>query len=480
MDGYEATRQIRAQHHLPIIFLSAKAADLDKITGLVSGADDYVTKPFNPMELVARVNAQLRCSTQLNQPAANKSLLEAGGLLIYPEQRTVSLYGETIEITPKEFDRGIHSMAEMMRSFRFKMIQLFGLSMLFSAAITYIIYKVLQHYYYSTKFENPLTKVRYFMRDVGDINSFLLIFIPLSIYFFFLLTKRYAVYFNEISSGIYRLANGDFNNRIHIPSKDEFGDIARDVNLASEKLQQALERGDFAENSKEQLVLNLAHDLRTPLTSVLGYLDFILRDDQLTAEQIKHYTSIAYTKSQRLEKLIDELFEITRMNYGKLTLEKKQLDLSELLIQLNEELYPSFEKNNLTTRLNVTPHLIVWGDGELLARVFENLLTNAIRYGKDGQFIDIHCRIDAEDVAIQVVNYGDCIPPEELPHIFDMFFTGDLARTHREGSTGLGLSIAKNIVAQHQGTISAQSSVICTLFEVRFPQNFVSKGLGSL
>ncbi|MBB3071942.1 DNA-binding response OmpR family regulator [Paenibacillus baekrokdamisoli] len=105
MNGYDATRQIRAQHHLPIIFLSAKATDLDKITGLVNGADDYMTKPFNPMELVARVNAQLRRSTQLNQPAtANKSVLEAGGLIIYPEQRTVSLYGETIEITPKEFD----------------------------------------------------------------------------------------------------------------------------------------------------------------------------------------------------------------------------------------------------------------------------------------------------------------------------------------------------------------------------------------
>ncbi|KQX56591.1 MULTISPECIES: response regulator transcription factor [unclassified Paenibacillus] len=105
LNGYEATRQIRIQHHLPIIFLSAKATDLDKITGLVNGADDYVTKPFNPMELVARVNAQLRRSTQLNQPpAANKSVLEAGGMVIYPEQRTVSLYGETIEITPKEFD----------------------------------------------------------------------------------------------------------------------------------------------------------------------------------------------------------------------------------------------------------------------------------------------------------------------------------------------------------------------------------------
>lgn len=105
VNGYEATRQIRDQYHLPIIFLSAKATDLDKITGLVSGADDYVTKPFNPMELVARVNAQLRRSRQLNQPqAANKSVLEAGGMVIYPEQRTVSLYGETIEITPKEFD----------------------------------------------------------------------------------------------------------------------------------------------------------------------------------------------------------------------------------------------------------------------------------------------------------------------------------------------------------------------------------------
>jgi two-component system response regulator VanR len=105
LDGYEVTRQIREQHHLPIIFLSAKATDLDKITGLIRGADDYVTKPFNPMELVARVNAQLRRSTQFNQSAqANKLALEAGGLVIYPEERTVFLYGKPIELTPKEFD----------------------------------------------------------------------------------------------------------------------------------------------------------------------------------------------------------------------------------------------------------------------------------------------------------------------------------------------------------------------------------------
>ncbi|NBD23187.1 sensor histidine kinase [Paenibacillus glycinis] len=360
-------------------------------------------------------------------------------------------------------------MADIIRSFRFKMILLFGLSMLCAAGITYAIYKALQLYYYTTKVENPLTKVRYFIRDIGDVNFFLIIFIPLSVYFFFVLTKRYAGYFREISSGINQLANGDFNNRVRIPSTDEFGAIARDINLASVKLQDALERGDFAENSKEQLVLNLAHDLRTPLTSVLGYLDYIIRDDGLSAAEMKHYANISFAKSQRLERLIDELFEITRMNYGKLAVDKKTIDLSELLVQLNEELFPVFERGGLTTRLEVPPGVCIQGNGELLARVFENLLTNAVRYGKDGQFVDIRCTANADEATIQVINYGDSIPAEELPYIFDMFYTGDHARTHQEGSTGLGLFIAKNIVEQHQGDISAQSSLIRTMFEVRLP-----------
>ncbi|OAB45308.1 response regulator transcription factor [Paenibacillus glacialis] len=105
LDGYEVTRQIREKYHMPIIFLSAKTSDLDKITGLVMGADDYMTKPFNPMELVARVNAQLRRSMQLNgSTTEGQSVLEVGGLTIDPEQRTVTLYGENIVLTPKEFD----------------------------------------------------------------------------------------------------------------------------------------------------------------------------------------------------------------------------------------------------------------------------------------------------------------------------------------------------------------------------------------
>lgn len=113
---------------------------------------------------------------------------------------------------------------------------------------------------------------------------------------------------------------------------------------------------------------------------------------------------------------------------------------------------------------------MISGDGDLLARVFENLLSNAVRYGKDGEYLDVRVALDGEEVVVRVTNYGDSIPPDELPHVFDMFFTGDRARTHQEGSTGLGLFIAKNIVEQHEGTISVQSDLIRTEFEVRLPK----------
>ena len=343
--------------------------------------------------------------------------------------------------------------------------------MLLAGAIIFGLYKLLQLYYHSqVKFEDFERQIRYFIREVGDVNFFLIFFVPLAILFFFLLTKRYANYFREISNGIRNLANGEFDKRVTVSTKDEFGEIAADINAAGEKLMEAVTRGDFAESSKDQLVLNLAHDLRTPLTSVIGYLDFILKDKDLPQEQVRHFTSIAFAKSQRLEKLIDELFEITRMSHGMLKSEKHPIDLGELLVQMNEELFPLFEKSHLETRLHLTSSLIIEADGDLLARVFENLLTNAVRYGSDGKYVDIHAYLDASEVVVQIINYGDAIPPEEIPHLFEMFYTGDKSRTHREGSTGLGLFISKNIVTQHNGTISADSNLIRTLFEVRLPQ----------
>lgn len=361
-------------------------------------------------------------------------------------------------------------MAKRKRSFRSKMVLLFGLSMFLSGSITFFIFKVLQSYYHTeVQYGDSLAQIRLLMRKLGDFNVLFILFILISFLLFFLLTKPYSIYFNEISNGIRNLARGDFNHKVQIQSNDEFGEIALDINLASEKLQEAIQRGDFSESSKDQLIVNLAHDLRTPLTSVLGYLDLILKEENLTEEEARHFLAIAFTKSQRLEKLIDELFEITRMNYGMLPVEKKNINLTSLLNQLIEELYPLFEKNRLVARMNCDSDLPIMGDGDLLARVFENLVTNAIRYGYDGQYIDINGFIDENVVVIQVVNYGDSIPKDELPHLFDMFYIGDKSRTYKENSTGLGLFIAKNIVEQHNGLITADSSVIQTIFEVRLP-----------
>ncbi len=365
-------------------------------------------------------------------------------------------------------------MVKMMRSFRSKMVLLFGLSMFLSGIITYLIFKGLQWYYQtSVDYGDPLAQLRIFIRTIGDINFFLLLFIPLAIMFFYLLTKPYSTYFNEISSGIHYLARGDFKHKVHIQSNDEFRDIAQDINLASEKLKEAIQRGDFSESSKDQLVVNLAHDLRTPLTSVLGYLDLILKDEDLTKEQVRHFLTIAYTKSQRLERLIDELFEITKMNYGMLPVEKKRINLTNLLNQLKEELYPILKENHLIARMNSTAHLPIYGDGDLIARVLENLMINAIRYGYDGQYVDINGFVDSDEVVVQVVNYGYSIPTDEIPHLFNAFYTGDKARTSQENGTGLGLFIAKNIVEQHNGTISADSSLISTIFEIRLPHENV-------
>ncbi|HLU22414.1 MAG TPA: HAMP domain-containing sensor histidine kinase [Bacillaceae bacterium] len=365
----------------------------------------------------------------------------------------------------------MHSKTNLFQSFRFKVLLLFALSLAIAGTITFIIFSALRYYYRSTvQLGDPLAYVRYYIGIFGDVNAFLIIFIPLAIFIFFMLTKPYSIYFRKISEGIQQLASGNFSHEVQISAKDEFAHIAHDINLASQKLEEAVQRGDFSESSKDQLVVNLAHDLRTPLTSILGYLDLILKDGDLTKEQVRHYLSISYTKSQRLEKLIDELFEITRMNYGMLPLRKRNIQLTDLLHQLIEELYPIFEKNNLQVRTNLSSSLPINADGELLARVFENLLSNASRYGSDGEFIDINGFMDEGDIVIQIINYGSHIPAEELPHLFDMFFTGDKSRTQQGNSTGLGLFIAKNIIEQHNGTISVESDVIHTMFTVSLPQ----------
>lgn len=361
-------------------------------------------------------------------------------------------------------------MVKFKINFQTKLLLLVFVSMILAGLITYALFAFMQYYYHQFVFiDDPLARIRWALGNKGLFIIFAILYILFTLVIFKLLTRRFSSYFSHISHGLKQLANSDFQYETKISTNDEFSQIAMDLNTASLKLKEAIERGDFAESSRDQLIVNLAHDLRTPLTSVIGYLDIIKKDTSLTEEQKKHYTNIVYKKAGRLEELIDHLFDITKLNYGKLSIIKSEINLSELLLQLCEEMYPALKKNHLEARLHLQPSLMIEADGRQLARVFENLLNNAIRYGVDGQFIDIHSSLDDEGAIVQIINYGDDIREKDLPYIFDSFYTSDPSRAHQEGGTGLGLFIAKNIVEQHGGRITVNSTVIQTSFEIRLP-----------
>ena len=232
----------------------------------------------------------------------------------------------------------------------------------------------------------------------------------------------------------------------------------------------------LAERRKNDLVVYLAHDIRTPLTSVIGYLDLMNEAPDLPAEQRAKYLSITLDKAYRLEQLINEFFEITRFNLQSIPLNRENLHLSFMLQQMVEEFYPILSPAGKTAHVHVPEDLILPGDPDKLARVFNNILKNAAAYSYPDTVIEIRAWQEENQVRITFTNQGPVIPPENLRSIFEKFFRLDSARSTRTGGAGLGLAIAKEIVTAHQGTISAASSEEGTVFSISLPA--MEKGTG--
>lgn len=292
---------------------------------------------------------------------------------------------------------------------------------------------------------------------------------------FLLLQRRSMKYIEKISLAMENISHGDLNTIVDIVGDDEFSAMAENLNKMVEDIRELMERERESERTKNELITNIAHDLRTPLTSILGYLELLSggKKSSLPPEMEKKYIDIAYTKAKRLEKLIEDLFSFTKMTYGKVSMKVSQVDIIKLLSQLLEEFYPSFADKHLTYELTSNvPAKIIMADGNLLARLFDNLINNAIKYGADGKRILVKVFGEEEIVTISIVNYGYVIPPEELPLIFDKFYRVEQSRSASTGGTGLGLAIAKNVVDMHGGTIQVESGLNGTVFTVKLKVNF--------
>lgn len=314
--------------------------------------------------------------------------------------------------------------------------------------------------------------VRHLSRDT--LVSFMLVTVIATICFFIiyflLFIKRIVKDMTYISDRIIDIADGKSDEKIIIERQDEIGEIAGRINEMTEQINQLITSERDALQSNKDLIACVAHDLRTPITSVKGYLDLALDTKHYDLEQRQKYVRIAQTKANRLEYLIHDLFNYTKLTSGETTLHRSKIDLVQLVEQMMEEFYPLFQEEELecTTKYNIS-YLEMNMDGELIARAVQNLLSNAIKYGKDGKHVYVELECLEQEVQIRVTNYGLVIPEESIKHLFDKFYRVERSRNVKTGGTGLGLNIAQEIVHLHGGRIQVTSGASGTCFTIALP-----------
>lgn len=241
------------------------------------------------------------------------------------------------------------------------------------------------------------------------------------------------------------------NETIKLPSEmnqfsDKINEIKYDYILTKKNEREA-------EQKKNDLIVYMAHDLKTPLTSIIGYLTLLKDEKQISKELQEKYIKIALDKALRVEDLTNQFFDITRYNLQKMPINKQEINLVYLLKQVIDECYPMLEKRNLKCDLKSVDKVMYVGDGDKLARAFDNLLKNAINYSYENTTIEIQLEEKEGKISIVFRNKGDKIPQYKLDKLFEKFYRGDDARTSSTGGAGLGLAITKQIIELHQGKI---------------------------
>ncbi len=234
-------------------------------------------------------------------------------------------------------------------------------------------------------------------------------------------------------------------------------DVEYEMNLVRSRALKNAMLAKEAEQRKNDLIVYLAHDLKTPLTSVLGYLTLLRDEPELPVGQRAKYLGIALDKAERLEELINEFFDITRFNLTTMVLEKEQVNLSRMLEQITSEFLPILAEKRLSWNLSIAKDVLFVCDADKMERVFDNLIRNAVNYSYEETEISLRLVEEGEQIRIVVANHGRTIPKEKLNHIFEQFFRLDAGRSSTTGGAGLGLAIAREIIQLHGGDITAES-----------------------
>lgn len=359
-----------------------------------------------------------------------------------------------------------------MRKLQWKIITLFFASGALTLSILFIaqqIMRLIGREYWKEPWVDTLFRVE---RTLSSFFGFpvvpTIIGIVLFICMVLLLSQGTIRQINQLMQGTQRLAKGELDQAIIVSSNDELGQMAVQINQMAQQLKLSLAEERMAVQSKNELISNVSHDLRTPLTSIIGYLRLVNEDHYKDEVELRYYTDIAYDKSLRLGGLVNDLFEYTRMGYSPIN--RVDINLVELLAQLSVDF--SLTGQHEGVQVVFTPaveKIMISSDGDKLMRTFENLLSNAVRHGREAGRVDLKVSQDPKFAIVQVINYGPPIPQHAIPHLFERFYRADESRTDQTGGSGLGLAIVKTIVDAHHGTIQVTSTAELTMFEVRLP-----------
>lgn len=343
----------------------------------------------------------------------------------------------------------------------FRLLSIFGIALV----ITVVAYRLVWHYkgadrivsafqrFFKIEYWDAYNIYQHLFRNNREIIWLMAIFIVFFLSLYSAIVEWFTEYSDMVNQGIADLA--DDESEIRLPP--EMAVTEQKLNTVRQTLYHRKMEAGLAEQRKNDLVMYLAHDIRTPLTSVIGYLNLLEEAKDMPSEQREKYIHITLSKANHLEKMVNEFFEITRYNNRQIDLSKEVIDLYYMFVQLTDEFYSALLKHGNTITLQADESLTVYGDPDKLARVFGNILKNAIAYSYPGTEILITAKENAGNVEILFKNKGRTIPKEKISSMFEKFYRLDESRMSDTGGSGLGLAIAKEIVNLHGGTITAES-----------------------
>ena len=285
------------------------------------------------------------------------------------------------------------------------------------------------------------------------------------------LMRRYKqMLLRHIISELHYSANGNYDHRIPFETSGDLGKIVKSINALVDSTVEAIEEERKIEHSKDELITNVSHDIRTPLTSIIGYLGLIEEGQCQSEEEILRNTHTAYLKAKQMKVLVDDLFEYTKVRQPTTPLNIISFNMTQLLEQIVVDFELEAKKRGMDIEVTTSPEpFFMEGDAEKLVRVFNNLISNALKYGKNGHFILIDAKRVGSEAIITVKNDGSTITQASLNQLFDRFYRVEESRSQKTGGTGLGLAIAQSIVVLHGGYIYATSDDNWTSFVMHLP-----------